>query len=128
MLQPCCQFSLQLGKCHRFPITHSLPRTFFNPLFSLQIRSHLSSLTCTACCLLSLDESWEVRSQQETWSAGLHRAPTSATLLPVSMLQWRNTVFCWTVWCSKCQACTVLIKHIDKKFFNTSVYSGISSL
>lgn len=128
MLQPCCQFSLQLGKHHRFPIAHSLPRTFFNLLFSLKVRSHLSSLTWAARCQLSLDGPWEVSSQQGTWSAGLHGAPTSATLLPVSMLQWRNAVYCWTVWCSKCQACTVLIKHIDKKFFNTSVYSGISSL
>lgn len=73
-------------------------------MLSLKTRSHLSSLTCVVRCHLSLDESWEVTSWQETWSAGLHGAPTSVTLLPVSMLQWRNAVYCWTVWCSKCQA------------------------
>jgi len=44
-------------------------------------------------------------------------APTSATLLPISILQWRNAVCCRTVWRSQCQA---VLFWLSKSIWNSS--------
>lgn len=64
-------------------------------LFSLKIRSHLQ--VSPAWCAIT----WAWMGCGRSCAS---RTPKPLQMLLVSMLQWGSVAYCWTVWCSECQA------------------------